>query len=220
MNIGPNKAAFWRFWLLVAVLLCTGIAIHWLERGGETRIERKPLREFPIQLGQWKQIGGEQRFDSQVEEVLRADDYMVRDYISANGKTANLYIGYYSTQRTGATYHSPLNCLPGSGWTMTEPARIKINVQGGKEFEANRYVIQNEGKKFALIYWYQGRGRAVASEYWDKLYTIIDSMTQRRSDGSMVRIMMSLEENERETMNSAAEFASQIASPIPAFIPN
>ena len=56
---------------------------------------------------------------------------------------ASLYVGYYATQRNGATYHSPLNCLPGSGWVMSDAGRITISPDAAASFEANRYVIQN-----------------------------------------------------------------------------
>ena len=39
-----------------------------------------------------------------------------------------------------------------------------------------------------MIYWYQGRGRNVASEYWGKVYTVVDSVRLRRSNGAMVRV--------------------------------
>ena len=178
-----------RFWLMLVVLIFVGVAVHWFEFKGEANTNRKPLSEFPSQVGLWKQTGIDQRFSKEVEEVLRADDYIQRDYRNSEGKNASLYIGYYFTQKTGATYHSPQNCLPGSGWVMTEPGLIKINTEDGKEFEANQYIIENEGRKSVLIYWYQGRGRAVASEYW---INFTPSLTARREGVRMERWCESL----------------------------
>lgn len=212
-----------RFWLMFALLITAGVLVNLVELSGEVKVKRKPLAEFPTQVGEWKQSGSDQRFDKETEAVLRADDYLMRDFLLPKGRTANLYIGYYNSQRTGATYHSPQNCLPGSGWFMSEPEFIKIKTEDGKEFEANRYTLENAGQRALLIYWYQGRGRAVASEYWDKIYTVFDSTFQRRSDGSMVRIVVGIGKDENgadETVKLASDFAGKIAPLLPDFIPN
>ena len=209
------------FWALVAVLVAAGAVINFLEVVGEARVPRRALAEFPAQVGEWKQAGPDARFDAATEAVLRADDYVTRDYTLAGGGVASLYIGYYSTQRAGATYHSPLNCLPGSGWTLTDPATVEIKPADGRPpFEANRYILQNGTTRQLLVYWYQGRGRAVASEYWDKVYTVMDSVRRRRSDGSMVRILVPVGKSDEEALATATAFSAQIAPSLPAYIPN
>jgi EpsI family protein len=209
------------FWALVAVLLAAGVVINVLEVVGEARVPRRALVEFPAQVGEWKQVGPDARFDAATEAVLRADDYVTRDYTLAGGGIASLYIGYYSTQRAGATYHSPLNCLPGSGWTLTDPATVEIKpADGGPSFEANRYILQNGTTRQLLVYWYQGRGRAVASEYWDKVYTVMDSVRRRRSDGSMVRVLIPVASSDEEALAKAVAFSAQIAPNLSAYIPD
>ncbi|MGB8508339.1 MAG: exosortase C-terminal domain/associated protein EpsI, partial [Pyrinomonadaceae bacterium] len=179
------------FWALVVVLVLGGVVINFMEAAGETHVARTALHEFPARVGDWQQLRPDARFDAATEAVLRADEYIQRDYHSPDGRTASLYVGYYATQRTGATYHSPLNCLPGSGWTMSDAGVVRVNPTGGAQaFDANRFVIQNGGERQLLVYWYQGRGRAVASEYWDKVYTVLDSTRRRRSDGAMVRVLV------------------------------
>ncbi len=214
-KIGSNI----RFCLLLVVLLLGGAIIHAWERAGEAKISRKPLKEFPQQIGPWRQQGEDVRFDRETEKVLRADDYVARTFES-KGRTGSLYVGYYETQRNGATYHSPLNCLPGSGWVMSEAGRINISPAGASPFEANRYVIQNGNQRALMIYWYQGRGTAVASEYWAKIYTVLDSVRQRRSDGALVRVMVPLGNSPAEAEKSAVDLASQTANELPPFVPN
>ncbi|MDX6384728.1 MAG: hypothetical protein QOK48_2301 [Blastocatellia bacterium] len=209
-----------RFWGLLAVLLLGGGIISVWERAGEAHVARKSLKDFPAQVGLWQQTGSDIRFDDETEKVLRADDYLSRDFVSGN-RTASLYVGYYATQRNGATYHSPLNCLPGSGWVMSDPARIMVTpAGGGASFEANRFVIANGRDRALMVYWYQGRGRAVASEYWGKIYTVLDSVRRRRSDGAMVRVMVPLGNSPEEAQKNAVEVASQAAAELPAFVPN
>lgn len=214
-----NRSLNFRFWLLLIVLLLGGAIINVWENAGEAKISRKSLKEFPAQIGSWRQQGDDLRFDNETEKVLRADDYVSRNFQS-NGRLASLYVGYYATQRNGATYHSPLNCLPGSGWVMSDSGRMTIAPAGAPSFEANRYVIQNGNQRALMIYWYQGRGNAVASEYWAKIYTVLDSVRRRRSDGALVRVMTPLGNSPSEAEQSAIELASEAAKQLPAFVPN
>lgn len=209
-----------RFWILLVLLLASGAVINVWQRAGEASVSRNSLKDFPTQLGQWKQRGRDQMLDEETLRVLHADDYLSRNFES-NGRVASFYVGYYATQRTGATYHSPLNCLPGSGWTLTEGPRLSITpANGGAAFEANRYVVQNGNDRELMIYWYLGRGRATASEYWGKIYTVIDSVQRRRSDGAIVRVMVPVGDSEENSLKAAVELASQAAAQLPPFVPN
>jgi len=214
-----NRSNSLRFWLLLAVLLLGGGIINIWERAGEARVTRQPLKNFPQQIGSWRQQGGDVRFDAETEKVLRADDYVSRNFES-DGRIASLYVGYYATQRNGATYHSPLNCLPGSGWVMNDGGRITITPVSAPAFEANRFMIQNGNDRAVMIYWYQGRGSAVASEYWAKVYTVLDSVRRRRSDGALVRVMTPIGNSPAEAEKTAVDLASQAARELPAFVPN
>ena len=140
----------WRFYLLLAILLVGGGVIHLWERAGEASVSRRALKEMPAQVGSWRQSGPDQRFDQQTESVLRADDYLSRNYALPDGRTASFYVGYYATQRNGATYHSPLNCLPGSGWVLNEPGRILIQPVGGG---AVMLTGNGTSKATILIHW-------------------------------------------------------------------
>ena len=152
--------------------------------------------------------------------VLRATDYLLRNYRIGQRQTANLYIGYYATQRDGASYHSPLNCLPGAGWNMIDPAMITISLPNGQSFLANKYVIENGGHRELMIYWYQGRGRMITSEYWGKIYTVLDSVRIRRSDAAMVRVMVPITASDAAALESAREFAAVTSEVLPEFVPN
>jgi EpsI family protein len=211
----------WRFALLLAVLLIGGIVINSWALAGEAHVERRLLKDFPTQIDAWQRIGADEVLDERTADVLRADDFLSRNYARADGRTTSLYVGYFATQRTGATYHSPLNCLPGSGWTMNEAATIKITpADGSAPFEANRYIIQNGDEKQMLIYWYQGRGRYIASEYWGKIYTVLDSVRRRRSDGAIVRVMAPVGKSEQAALDAAVSFASQVTPILPGYVPN
>lgn len=205
--------------ILVGALILSGGFINWFAARSETEIVRCPLAEIPTALGDWRQKGNEIKFDESVENVLRATDYTMREYTLPNGRIANLYVGYYSSQRSGATYHSPQNCLPGAGWVMKNPQQINITTSDGHTFEANRYIIQNGIYNEVMIYWYQGRGRIESSEYRDKVNTVLDSITRSRSDGSIVRVMTSVGADETTAVKAAADLSARLAETLSPFVP-
>ena len=208
-----------RYGVLLALILVGGVLVNAWSYLGEAHVERKELKDFPQSIGAWQRTGSDQILDEETLKVLRASDYLLRDFRKPDGHVANLYVGYYATQRTGATYHSPLNCLPGSGWTLSEPGKATIGLPDGSSFVANKYVIQNGDHKSMMIYWYQGRGRNVASEYWGKVYTVFDSVRLRRSNGAMVRVTVPVGASEAAAEQTAIEFASTASSVLPEFVP-
>ena len=208
-----------RFGVLLVLILVAGVLVNAWSYLGEAHVERKELKDFPQSIGAWQRTGTDQILDDETLKVLRASDYLLRDFRKSDGQTANLYVGYYATQRTGATYHSPLNCLPGSGWTLSEPGKAMIALPDGSSFVANKYVIQNGDYKSLMVYWYQGRGRNVASEYWGKVYTVLDSVRLRRSNGAMVRVTVPIRDSEAAAEKTAIEFASTASNVLPDFVP-
>jgi len=71
-----------------------------------------------------------------------------------------------------------------------------------------------------MIYWYQGRGRSVASEYWGKIYTVIDSVRLRRSDGALVRVTVPLSGSEQRALDVATDLAVAATSVLPDYVPD
>ncbi len=208
------------FAALLAVIIIGGVFINWFEQRGEAETNRKSLAEIPAQLGDWKQKGDAIGFDPQTESVLRTTDYTMREYAAPDGRIANLYVGYYASQRAGATYHSPQNCLPGAGWVMENPEAVEIKIASGASFTANKFVVDNGVYREVLIYWYQGRGRFERSEYADKINTVLDSVLRRRSDGAMVRVMTSVGNSETDATNAAIDLAAQAAERLAPFVPD
>src|ERR1051325_4111628 len=213
------KTSSIRFAVLLVAILGVGVLVNTWAYLGEAHVDRKHLQSFPEQLGAW-QKSGDQMIDEPTMKVLRATDYLLRDFRRADGETANFYVGYYATQRNGASYHSPLNCLPGSGWMLSEPGKVSIARPNGSSFVANKYVIQNGDYRSLMIYWYQGRGRAVASEYWGKIYTVIDSVRLRRSDGALVRVPVPISGSEQRALQAATDLAGAATMALPEYVPD
>ena len=61
--------------------------------------------------------------------------------------------------------------------------------QPARTIEVNRLEIQKGAERQVMLYWYQSRGRVIASEYWSKLFTVSDAIRLNRTDGSFVRVI-------------------------------
>jgi len=203
-----NKGKKWPYTVAILMIVATAIFVQ-SRSHGEELVPNKPFADFPLLLAdQWK--GRELSLDDDVLNVLKLSDYMNRVYVPIieqpkqenasdsfsvmrnPGKDITipvwLYVGFYQSQRTGATYHSPKNCLPGAGWQFMESDIISVQMPGAQNISINKVLIQKGLEKQIILYWYHDRGRVIASEYWAKGYLVWDAMTQNRSDGSLVRI--------------------------------
>jgi len=184
---------FGRTLVLSACLAVAAAGLKWAD-GVEAAPRRQTFAEFPTRVGEWQGRPAE-AFSPAVLSSLALDDHLNRFYTSPSGQLAHVYVGYYQSQRNGASIHSPLNCLPGAGWLPLSNDHLDIQVAsaaGGGELRSitvNRYVIQKGLDRQLVLYWYQSHGRVVASEYWSKAYLVLDSMRIRRSDAALVRII-------------------------------
>jgi EpsI family protein len=155
----------------------------------ETVALSKPLAGFPNVVGPWRMVR-EDVVEQDEREVLRADDYLLREYAASPNKSANLFVAYFRSQRAGQTPHSPKNCLPGSGWAWSVADTIPVNIAGRTQpIEINRYVVSRGGEQAVVLYWYQSRDRVVASEYQAAIFTAWDALRYNRTDTELVRVV-------------------------------
>ena len=110
-----------------------------------------------------------------------------------------------------------LNCLPGSGW-YDQPEQLPSHRKGAP-FVANRYIIENGGHRERLSIGIRTRP-CHCKEYWGKVYTVVDSVALRRSDGALVRITAPVGKSESEALKAATEIAAQVSTTLPEFIPD
>lgn len=150
---------------------------------------QKELTKLPAVIGPYVQQE-DRAISPEIAAVLRADATLLRRYRNADGYDIWLFIGYFGRQQEGTIIHSPRHCLPGSGWETgpSEQVRIATGINGKKAVLVNRLVIQKGQEQQLVHYWFQGRGRVLASEFVDRGMMVVDALTQQRSDGALVRI--------------------------------
>ncbi|MGB7758928.1 MAG: exosortase C-terminal domain/associated protein EpsI [Bryobacteraceae bacterium] len=177
--------------VVTLVLLLEALAFYAFASRTETVPPVDPLLLFPSVIGDWV-IYRDFPVDQATVEFLKADDTLNRLYMNQSTKAvAGLYIAYFRTQRYGQAPHSPKNCLPGGGWEPLKSDFISIGVAGwDTPITVNRYVVEHGDERSVTLYWYQSHNRVIASEYAAKFWAVVDSIRYRRSDTTLVRIMV------------------------------
>lgn len=148
-------------------------------------------------------------FDKAVLDVLRADDHLNRYYVET-GQAASLFVGYFRSQTFGATIHSPLNCLPGSGWQPVRTELVPL-ADGGS---MKRVLVQKGEERQLVLYWYQTARRAEGDEYRSKFYLVADAFRSRRNDAALVRVVVPIEPGRPDAVASASAAAERLASAV------
>ncbi len=202
-----------------ALLLVTLLVLQFRSSGEAVPI-RKSLDLFPVEFGQW-QGRQDTALEPQVINQLKVNDYLVRRYVDKAGRGLWLYIAYWTTQRKGADFHSPKNCLPGAGWEPIGATRITIDLPvPHAPITVNRYLIQKDRSMQVVVYWYQTHGRVIAGEVGAKIEMVRSAITQNRTDGALVRVSSVVAGSPQETTERLIEYVQSVYPTLHEFLPD
>jgi EpsI family protein len=209
-----------RYWTVVALLAGTALLLYTRSSADLIPVS-EPLAQVPRTIAGW--WGSDVQIDQETLDVLGAGDFLSRVYTDGGeGPPIGLFIGYFPTQRTGVTIHSPKNCLPGSGWAFESSQYVNLKDANGKAHRVGEYIIADGENRQFVIYWYQAHGRSVANEYLAKIYLVTDAIRLNRTDGALIRVITPVDANEgMPAARARAEaFTAQLIPMLPRFIPN
>ena len=178
----------------------------------------RPLSQFPAMLGSWSLVE-EGVVDEETQAVLKADDLLNRVY-AAGPKGVSFFVASFRSQRNGKAPHSPKNCLPGNGWSPIVSNEITLDVGRTEPIPVNRYVVARGEERSLVMYWYQSRDRAVASEYLAKFWVVVDAMRLNRTDTALVRIVVPITNRDEEAADrTAADFIRTMYGALREYLP-
>ena len=198
LNVFKSSAAI----AATAVLVAQGILLYNAERP-EALPPLVALSGMPSTLGSWT-VMQEGVIDQQTREALRADDLLSRYY--GNGRAgANLFVAAFRSQRNGKAPHSPKNCLPGNGWAPLTSGEYTVDTGALGPITVNRYVVAYGDNRSLVMYWYQSRDRAVASEYKAKFWVAMDAMRLNRTDTALVRVVIPIANRDEDAATRTAQ---------------
>jgi EpsI family protein len=212
LNSGPAR--------LATLLLLVQAAILYSSIRPEAVPAVQPLAQITRNLGPW-QFQQDLAVDAETLEVLKADDTLDRFYVNPVANVGvNLFIAAFRSQRNGKTPHSPKNCLPGNGWTPLRQDELAIDVGKSAPIPVNRYVVAHGDSQSLVLYWYQSRDRAVASEYKAKFWVIADAIRLNRTDTALVRVTVPIiDRDEEQATRTAVDFVKTFYSAVRTNLP-
>jgi exosortase D (VPLPA-CTERM-specific) len=206
----------------VALLALGLVGSNLMPHREEITPARRDLLDLPTQLGDWR--GRPVTVEDIFIEAIKVTDHRMLDLMGPDGKVVNLWIAYYASQRRGASAHSPASCLPGGGYqieSFDEHSVPGVTISG-QPLRVNRSVMRLGRDRQLVWYWFQQRGRIVTSEYLVKWYLLWDALTRQRTDGALVRLMLSvpdgMEVAEGDRLLTAV--AKELSGRLPAYVPD
>ena len=211
-------ATLLRFLPVLALVLGTAVFLQAHYRSENVPQSADP-GGFPREVS--GMLGRDEAIQQDVLDVLGPGKFVSRVYTSSTTPWIDFFMGYFPSQRTGDTIHSPKNCLPGSGWTPVNSGYVTVK-RNGRSVKVNRYVIARRNEQQLVLYWYQSHGRVVASEYWAKYYLVADSIRLNRTDAALVRIITPVIKEEGGMAKAEARavaFAQTIFPDLDKYIP-
>lgn len=208
----------------IAVLAAAALAHAAAPERTTIRPDRREFADFPLALNDWR--GRREQMEREHHEWLKPDDYLLANYVGADGKPVNLLSVYYGTQSEGVAPHSPRSCIPGAGW---EIARMDVRsldgvrYPNGEALHVNRAVIRRGGITQLVYYWNHQVGRSLTNEYAIKYDLLWQSIARGRSDGALVRLVTPVFAGETEAQADArltAFAAAAVPVLLPAYLPD
>jgi exosortase D (VPLPA-CTERM-specific) len=203
------------------LLLCAaGLSMFFVTTRQEIVPERLRFVAFPRVIGAWE--GRPSLLEPDVERALNPDDYILSDYRKPKGEAVNFYVAYYASQRKGSSPHSPIVCIPGGGWQISQFERTSVRIDAlNLTLPLNRVVIARDKDKQLVYYWFVERNRQIANEYWSKWYLLVDAITMNRTDGALVRLVTEFHpgESEHAADDRLQSFIKDLQPNLKAYLP-
>lgn len=174
------------FTLIVIILLVTFAVTLMIRFYRPASAGAVNFDDFPLQLGDWQ--GDRDTVSATVLELLNPQDIFSATYVNRQGVKIHLLFDYFSSDASFGGPHSPRNCLPGSGWVITETVPNDLQLDNHR-IEANRFELRLQERQQVMDFWYVTGYGETANDYTFKLYMMLSALTFRPRDVAFVRFV-------------------------------
>ncbi|MBP9838567.1 MAG: EpsI family protein [Proteobacteria bacterium] len=166
-------------------------------------------------IGDWK---GEdvENLDNRTLNTLKLDQYIRRNYKNSKGEKVFLYVGYWKRQSgdSQAAKHSPLMCLPGNGWKISNVTKGQLDVSDSKSqtisHDYSKIVGMYQNSTALFGYWFFCGEKIYTDETAALAHIIKETVINHRSDGGIIEISVDLQQGAtNEYSEKAAEETMQ-----------
>jgi EpsI family protein len=199
-----------RLAVCVLLVLATGALRHAFAASDGRVVD---VSRLPNTVGEWRGAAAPP-LDDAVVRMLGADAYINRTYIAGAAAPIGLYVAFYAGQKPGDSIHSPLNCLPGTGWEPVAVSTMTMARPDGTHGTARRMIVRKDDQQDLVLYWYQVHGRMLANEWDSRLRLLVDGVRLHRTDAALVRIVVPIDGSAAAAEQQAASFARALLPPL------
>lgn len=189
----PTAVTRYGLFATVCLVLVMQAAASRMLKVDEGSLPVPGLHDIPFHIGKWN-VSAEELMTADAEAVLKPDEYILRDYAAQpGGVPINLFVAYFKSLQNTYGPHSPRICLPGAGWLVSSSKVASLAVPGRADgISANAFTMEKSDQRILVLYWYQNDRDTWAEEFHAKLRLLPDLIRYRRSDISLVRLIMPL----------------------------
>lgn len=177
-----------RLAVLCLLLAVTALLVHLPTGSGEVSAPKRALHEVFQGFGAW-QSSAAFPMDATTVKALDLDDYLFQSYHQGQ-QAVTLYIGYYHSAKKVGAAHDPLVCFQGQGWQITrrDSGSYSLARQPGVKIAYSSMLVERQGERELILYWFQTNAKANATTYDQKLAMVLDRIAGKAEDNAFVRI--------------------------------
>jgi EpsI family protein len=199
---------------LIAVVLTVvvgGAAYALRARQSGGRPANVHFEALPLQFANYR--GEETRFDEATYTLLKADTTTLRRY-AHDGGALWLFVAYFGEQNFGQQIHSPKHCLPGGGWQIQSIEQVQLNVPGLGQVPTNRLLIEANGVRQVMYYFFITQIGFVVNELDLKLELVRAALSFKARDAAFVRLTVPVNDGDLAVADHAARQFLVDATPL------
>lgn len=172
------------FLIIAAMILLSGLTCWAIKYRTPEALVFSGWSDLPLTKDNW--IGKEDIVSQGVIDLLKPDHIFNANYADDMGNRVNLFLGSFSDPRGGP--HSPMNCMPASGWIVEGSAPLTITL-GERTFFAKRLILTYKQVRYVMDFWYITPWGETANDYRLKFNEMLTSLTMRPRHLTFVRFI-------------------------------
>lgn len=160
----------------LVVLFCFCLTVRGIEASAKPNAIAN-LPKLPERIDNW--IGHNVPISKEILLRTGASHSSKVIYSSPENGSVIVYIAYYAPLNQDHIGHTPNICLPGAGWTILDLKKIQIDsFLNNKKYtiKVNQLVVDKEGHKMLIYYWFLNKGRVFTDKYLLKLYQVYSAL--------------------------------------------
>ena len=180
-DLSVNTKKFNKAWIMVISLFIILGAFILLYKPKVIPL-KAPLNSIPLTIeGVWQ--GRDGNSQKTISPMEGADFELARIYQNSSGRVIEIYIGYFEFQKQDKKFiHYKLQKL------YETSKEIIIPLSASNTIKVNRALLKDSANDSLILYWYDINDEIVADNYKAKLFTTLDGLLHRRTNGAIVMV--------------------------------